>query len=113
MSPLRLAQLEQAMSLIHDALHKGDVEAAHELAHRALGIDGNEIDLKGPRFYRDFEQSFLTAVRKHNVPAAFLILDYDDPSNPRKARVLTGGNAGTNAILEEIIKAGMHAVSEA
>lgn len=106
----RLAELEQALSLIHNALHAGNVQTAHELAHRALGIDGTKIDPSGPSFFRDFEKSFLTAVRKHNVAAAYVIFDQPDPQQPNLLRILMGGHAFSVQLLKSVWKEGAAAI---
>ena len=77
MTPLELkvAELERALRDVHNALHLGDHAGAHELCHRACGINGTELQADRPSFYSDFDRAFLTAVRKHNVPAAYVIFE--------------------------------------
>ena len=104
--------LAQALSLIHDALHKGDLASAHDIAHRALGINGDEFDPNGPRFFRDFDAAFTTAVRKHNVPAAYIVFDAPDRSKPQAIRLVTGGHAMSVRMLKMIVAKGLPAVAE-
>lgn len=106
----RVAELEQALLVVHNHLHKGNVLEAHEVIHRAMGVTGDEVDPLRPRFYRDFEQAFLTAVRRHNVQAAYVIFDQPDPAQPRKVRILTGGDVWSLQLLKPMLAAGGSAV---
>ena len=112
MTTTRLAELERAIDLIHDQIHKGNVEAAHDLLHRAAGLSDAVINTDGPHFYREFAIAFNVAARKHNVFGAYVIFEQSDPDNPRMVRVLTGGEAKSCKILDQIIAAGMAAVAE-
>lgn len=100
----------QALSLAHDQLHKGEVEEAHRIIHRGLGIEDGVID-QSKAFFRDFDVAFNTACRKNNVLAAYVIFDLHDPGNPRKARILTGGEMQTVSLLKMILAAGQHAIA--
>lgn len=104
-----MIDFEQILREVHDLLHKGDHAGAHELCHRAFGIDGTELQPDRPSFYGDFERAFLTAVRKHNVPAAYVIFAPEE-NNPQMVRVIVGGNVYALNILEPALKAGMDAL---
>jgi hypothetical protein len=106
-----MADLAQALSVIHDELHKGNVEKAHELVHRALGIEDGPIDPLGRRFYRDFDVAFNTACRKNNVVGAYVVFDHDNPDEPRQVRILTGGNLYALRLLKPMLAAGQHAIA--
>lgn len=102
---------DETLLTIHNALHQGDFAGAHAIMHRALGLDGDEIDLVQRSFFADFSRAFINAARKHNVAAAYVIFD-QDKNNPRSIRVLTGGNLFALGLLKQIIAAGQHAVAE-
>jgi hypothetical protein len=101
----------QALSVIHDELHKGNVGEAHSVAHRALGIEDGLIDQLGRKFYRDFDIAFNTACRKTNVVAGYVIFDHDNPDQPRQVRILMGGNVYALQLLKPIVAAGQHVVA--
>jgi hypothetical protein len=112
MGDMSEAVFKQALSLAHDQLHKGNVAEAHNIIHRGLGVEDGGIDPNGPKFFNEFDRAFLTACRKNNVRAAYILFDADDPKNPRKVRILTGGEVMTLELLKRIIAAGKHAVAE-
>lgn len=106
-----MSDLAQAVSVIHDELHKGNVEEAHLTCHRALGIEDGDIDPLGRKFYRDFDVAFNTACRKNNVVAAYVIFDHDNPNEPRQVRILMGGNVYALRLLKPIVNAGQHVIA--
>lgn len=106
-----MTDLAQALSVIHDELHKGNAEAAHKVVHLALGVEDGDIDPLGRKFYRDFDVAFNTACRKNNVVAAYVIFDHDNPDEPRQVRVLMGGNLYALKLLKPIVNAGQHVVA--
>ncbi len=106
-----MIELEQALSVIHDELHKGNVDLVHELVHRALGIEDGPIDPLGRKFYRDFDIAFNTACLKNNVVGAYVIFDHDNPDEPRQVRILTGGNVYALRLLKPVLAAGQHAIA--
>lgn len=106
-----MSDLAQALSVIHDELHKGNVEEAHQLVHRALGVEDGPIDPLGRKFYRDFDIAFNVACRKNNVAAAYVIFDHDNPNEPRQVRILMGGNAYALRLLKPIFNAGQNVVA--
>lgn len=109
--PRSLPELEQALSVVHDELHKGNVDFAHTLLHRALGVEDGPIDPLGRKFYRDFDVAFNVAARKNNVVAAYVIFDHDNPAEPRQVRLLMGGNVYALQLLKPVVAAGQHAVA--
>lgn len=106
-----MTDLAQALSVIHDELHKGNIGEAHTLVHRALGVEDGPIDPLGRKFYREFDIAFSTACRKNNVVAAYIIFDHDNPAEPRQVRILMGGNVYALQMLKPIVAAGQHTVA--
>lgn len=97
---------EEMIRQAHDRLHKGDIEAAHQFLHKALGMpDETPEPVKGLSRYGGFEQAFVTASRKHRVLAAWVVFE-PDPARPGMARLLAGGNADACAALKSILGKG-------
>lgn len=81
---------------VHDQLHKGNVDAAHELLHKALGLD-NESDAVrlAPRplaHMSAFDNDFRKLCQKHGIRAMF-VADGGKRHEDGKHRILTGGSA--------------------
>lgn len=104
--------LSQAVSVIHDELHKGNVAEAHIACHKALGIEDGPVDPGGRKFFRSFDIAFNTACRKNGVDACYVIFDHDNPAEPRKVRVLMGGSVYALKLLKPALQAGMNAIAE-
>lgn len=86
----------------HNMLHQGDVAAAHELLHKALGVD-NDASVGAPIGHRrGFDQAFITACRKNNVRAAYVLIDTQDANG--MARLLSGGDADLSQLLRELME---------
>lgn len=84
----------------HDRLHKGDVAAAHELLHKALGVE-NEAPDTAPLAHRlGFDAAFRTACRKNGVRAAYVLID---SHSEKGARIIAGGDAALCALLNRML----------
>lgn len=89
----------------HDALHKGDTAAAHELLHKALGVDNDaemNRQIKGLAHIAGFDHAFITACRKHSVRAAYVLIDPVHSTNGR-ARMISGGDAVICQAMQRIV----------
>lgn len=99
-------QLKQALLEAHNAMHQGDYKHAHEIMHAALGIDNQELVLTGKPYFQGFDQSFRTALRKHNVAAAYIILDFTPyPGEQGNCRLMTGGHVETCGLVHDMYQA--------
>lgn len=105
-TPQQAEALKQAILEAHDALHKGDYKHAHDILHQALGIDGTELNLSNKPYYHDFDHAFRAAVRKHNVAAAYVVIDLTPrPGEAGNCRLLTGGHVDVCGVVHDMYKA--------
>lgn len=93
--------LAEALAQIHNALHADDIDRAHELVHQAL--EAGEVDVEPNRHLSDtdaaaFANAFLDLCQTHGVQAAFVL---SEPAG----RLLSGGDAAVNAMLDEAVRA--------
>lgn len=97
---------QQALLEVHNAMHQGDYKHAHDILHVALGITGDEVKVGGRSFFHDFDTAFRTAVRKHNVAAAYVVMDFTPrPGEEGNCRLLTGGHVDTCALIHDMYAA--------
>ena len=93
----------EAISQAHDQLHKGNVDQAHELIHKAMGIDNSvEMPARPIAHRRGFDRAFIKACRKHEVKAAFVLVDGEDESG--RSRLLAGGDAELCQFLGQLLR---------
>ncbi len=89
----------------HDQLHKGAAGVAHELLHKALGLD-NSVGAQlpsDPLAHRiEFNAAFVELCRLHNVKAAYLAADTVDAQG--RTRLLAGGDQDIDAFLMKLLK---------
>lgn len=75
----------------HDQLHKGKVGRAHEMLHKAMGIDNDrQLATKPIAHIADFDKAFRDLCEKHNRKAMYILADGD---TPKGTRILSGGDA--------------------
>lgn len=87
----------------HDQLHKGDVGQAHEMLHKAMGIDNDTQLPAAPMSHMmDFDAAFRTACRKNNRRAMYLVIDGIDANG--RARILSGGDAELCALFDQKLR---------
>jgi len=82
----------EAVLAAHDALHKGDAEACHELLHKAIQGAGNDLPIAPLGHLGGFDASFATACRKRGVRAAYIAIDPASRSADGRVRLIVGGD---------------------
>lgn len=85
----------------HDALHKDDVDAAHEQLHAAMGADGSlNVDplADGERFDRAFRQLCAAQGVQAMYVRAF------GPADERGVRLVSGGNGALCALVDGAVR---------
>lgn len=84
----------------HNALHIGEHGQAHELLHKALGVDNDAEPVAAPLAHiAGFDKAFITACRKHGVSAAYVLMDKAN-SKPGQPRILCGGEQSLAAMIK-------------
>jgi hypothetical protein len=87
----------------HDQLHKGNIVSAHEMMHKALGVDNSLEIPSAPISHRfGFDQAFRTACRKNGVTAMYVLVDTVDHIG--NARLLSGGNAELCTLIDRKLR---------
>lgn len=96
-------EITEVLAQAHDALHKGQNDVAHELLHKALGVD-NDIEFPVAQIAHrfGFDQAFRTACRKNGVRAMYLLVDTVDRGG--KARLLSGGDAELCRVMDRRLR---------
>lgn len=93
--------LVERIAQAHDALHKGDVDQAHEQLHAAMGADGTlAVDplADGERFDRAFRQM----AAAHGVQAMY-VRAFGAPDE-RGTRLVSGGDAALCAFVDGAVR---------
>ena len=105
----RADKLAEAIAQIHDRLHRGDVEAAHELCHEAMDSGSVESDvapLTGARM-TTFDADFRQLCIRTGVRASYVAIDAANPDPERGTRLVSGGDGPlvtmTDAALREVL----------
>jgi hypothetical protein len=96
----------EAVLAAHDALHKDDVETAHQCLHAALCIDANtsELPIAPLAHVGGFDHGFITACRKNGVRAAYIMIDpHAKPDNGRY-RLVSGGDQELSRVLDRTFR---------
>lgn len=86
--------LAEALAQAHNALHQGDVEACHEILHRALGTGEMSVDrpqLTGTAQW-DFDERFRALCIETGAKAGYMLAAPD-------GRLLGGGDADVAALI--------------
>lgn len=85
-------ELLELVMQAHDQLHKGDTGKAHEMLHKAMGID-NEAPLPAaPMAHTSkFDTAFRHLCREHGIKAMFILADKPDALG--RSRIMSGGDA--------------------
>lgn len=103
------ANMAEIVANAHDRLHKSQVEEAHELLHKALGVDNDAAQELGIfTDKRNFDHAFRTACKKNLTRAAYVVVEQEDPKNKR-VRIVTGGDVDVCRLVEQLINDGMKA----
>ncbi|APW38491.1 hypothetical protein RD110_15830 [Rhodoferax koreense] len=88
----------------HDQLHKGDIGKAHEMLHKAMGIDNDKALPAQPMAHTvDFDRAFRDLCREHGRKAMFILADKTDALG--RTRIMTGGDAQLCATFDRKLKA--------
>jgi len=95
------ATLKEIALQAHDALHRGDVEGAHQLLHRICEGTESFVAATVPRRL-DFDHAFRTACRKHGAEAGYLLLI---PQPGGSARFHVGGVQAPARLLDRAVAA--------
>lgn len=86
----------------HDRLHKGAIDEAHELLHKALGVENDAAPVERKLVHlRNFDAAFRTACKKNGVRAMYIVVESTDG---RHARLVTGGDADCCAIVDPLLR---------
>ncbi len=86
------AELTEFVIQAHDQLHKGNVGQAHEMLHKAMGIDNDRALAAQPMANTaDFDRAFRDLCLTHGRKAMFILADKTDALG--RTRILTGGDA--------------------
>lgn len=97
----RLAHLQRGVAAAHDALHRGDVDAAHEALHRAL--HGDPVALAGVRLHSmlDFDRRFVELAHRAPTELVCWVALVPSETHPGAASLQTGGSAVLCRLLGE------------
>lgn len=90
----------------HDQLHKGAVGMAHELLHKAMGLDNSvtpELPAQPLAHAIGFNAAFVDLCKLHQVKAAYLMVDSIDDQG--RARLIGGGDQDVDALLMRLLRA--------
>lgn len=104
--PLDAQEVNAALHELRDILSKGWNEEALKYVEGLLKDDPSlGRPMQQLPYIAAFEQAFKTACRKHNVVAAFVIIESEDVGdNKKKYKLLTGGMHVADAILSYHLK---------
>lgn len=86
----------------HDRLHKGDVEAAHELVHVALGLEEEvEHEVAPLALSSAFDADFRALCVKYGAKASYILVDrYEEEKGGH--RIISGGDGELCAALRAL-----------
>ena len=87
----------------HDQLHKGIVGMAHELLHKAMGLDnsvGAALPAELLSHAIEFNNGFIELCRLHNAKAAFLLAD----TTAAQGRTRLIGDVDLDALLMRLLR---------
>lgn len=101
-----VARLREALAQIHDRLHKGDIENAHELCHQALGsgyVNPGDVAPLTERSFTTFDDEFRHLCMRTGLKAAFVVATPHDDG--KGARILTGGDAELDKFVNIALRA--------
>lgn len=98
-----MADLKEFILQAYDLLHKGRVEEAHEVLHKALGVDNDAPSDHKPIGHRSgFDHAFRTACRKNGVRAMCVLIDSVDQA--KGTRLLSGGDADLCEFVDRAVR---------
>ena len=98
------AETLELLAQAHDQLHKGAAGVAHELLHKALGLDNSIAQLPSEPLAHgiDFNRGFVDLCRLHKVKAAYIMADTVDAKG--RTRLIGGGDQDIDALLMKLLK---------
>ena len=100
---IEVEELKEALLQIHQALHKDDVDGAHDLLHQALGsgrVDVAPSEQLNIRAMSEFDKQFRQLEAVRGLTASYVVMI---PAPAGGFRVLTGGNAYVDAAVSKAL----------
>lgn len=100
-----VADTLELVAQAHDQLHKGAVGVAHELLHKAMGVDNSvtpALPAQPMAHAIGFNAAFVDLCKLHQVKAAYLMADSTDAQG--RTRLLGGGDQDLDAFLMRLMR---------
>lgn len=100
--------IDELVLQAHDRLHKGDVGAAHELIHAALGLEEPTLDDVAPLGQRArFDEAFRELCIREGVRASYVLIDRVESEGRalNRVRLCSGGDGELCQIVDDAVRA--------